>query len=49
MATATLACPATAIIERAMSFPMEEVVARYAKKEGLSLLVAAEHEREMKR
>src|SRR6266496_4410333 len=37
------------ILTRAMSFPMEEVLERYAKDQNLPLEVACEHERELKR
>ena len=37
------------IIDRAMSFPMEDVVTRYAKDHDLPLSVAQDHERELKR
>lgn len=41
--------PISDTIRRAMEFPMEHVVRRYADDEGLPLEVAYEHERELKR
>lgn len=40
---------ATEIITRAASYPMDHVVARYADDEDISVDVATEHERELKR
>ena len=40
---------AEAVIERALSFPMSEVVQRYAKEQRLPLSVAEEHSIELKR
>lgn len=36
-------------VDRAMSFPMGEVVERYAKEHGLSMEIAWQHARELKR
>lgn len=37
------------IIDRAMSFPMDEVLKKYSKEQSLPLEIAREHEREIKR
>lgn len=37
------------VIKRAMAFPLDDVIQRYAKEQNLPLQVAREHERELKR
>ena len=39
----------TEIVERAMAFPLDKIVGRYAKEQGVPLDVAKEHERELRR
>jgi len=41
--------PSTELLTRALVFPMDEVVERYAKEQRLPLRTAREHERELKR
>ena len=38
-----------AVIQKAMAFPMDDVLLRYAKETGCSMEVAKQHEREIKR